>query len=65
MGKIMDNKFNRRYGGKICMVYSEKQENPAKEKEHNAQLCKTFEAVLSGILGRGVTPEELLGIEKL
>jgi|GEM_PF-3063401 len=65
MGKIMNNKFKRRYGGKIYMVYAEKRESPAKQKERNTEICKTFETVLSGILKRAITPEELLGIIKL
>jgi len=65
MGKIMDNKFNQRYGGKICVVYSEKRESPARQKERNGELSKAFEAVLSGISGRTASPKELLGIKKL
>jgi len=65
MGKIMDNKFRRRYGGKIVIVYSGKRESPAKEKEHKAQLAKAYENVLFGILGRAAKPEELMGIKKL
>jgi len=65
MGKIMDNKFKRRYGGKMVMVYSGKRESPANEKERNTQLAKVYENVLTEILGRMAKPEELVGLTRI
>lgn len=65
MGKILDNKFRRRFGERIYAVYPNNPLSPAKRKEAASQLQAVFIAVANGLLGRVVTTEELLGIVRL
>ncbi len=64
MGQRIRNNFNKRFGGRIRVVYA--QDSSASEKQlRNGRLCEAIIKVLSGILGREPTQKELLGIEDL
>jgi hypothetical protein len=58
MGIKLDNKFNRRYGGKIKVAYAGKRESPARRRERNAEIAKAFEKVLAGIYDTVVKTDE-------
>ena len=61
--RIRDN-FNKRFGSRIRITYSEKKS--ASEKQlHNGKLCKAIIKVISGILGREPTQREILGIDDI
>ena len=64
MGQTIKNNFNKRFGGRIRIVYAQKVS--ALEKQViNERLCKAMIEVLTGILGREPTQRELLGIDDL
>jgi len=64
MGQRIKNNFNKRFGGRIRIVYAQK--ISATEKQLlNEKLCKAMIQVLSGILGREPTQRELLGLDDI
>lgn len=64
MGQRIRNNFNKRFGGRIRIVYAQKLS--AEEKHlQNEKLCKAMTQILSGILGREPTQRELLGIDDI
>jgi len=64
MGQRISTIFNKRFGGRIRIVYAQK--SSASEKQfRNGELCKAIIKVLSGILGREPTQRELLGIDDI
>lgn len=64
MGQRIRNNFNKRFGDRIRVVYS--QNSSASEKQlRDGRFCEAIIKVLSGILGREPTQKELLGIEDL
>jgi len=64
MGQRINNNFNKRFGDRIRAVYA--QDSSVSEKQlRNGRLCEAIIKVLSGILGREPTQNELLGIEDL
>ncbi|MFA5104834.1 MAG: hypothetical protein WC527_06625 [Candidatus Margulisiibacteriota bacterium] len=64
MGQRISTNFNKRFGGRIRIVYAQK--SSASEKQfRNGELCKAIIKVLSGILGREPTQRELLGIDDI
>jgi len=64
MGKGTRYNFNKRFGGRIRIVYAQK--SSASEKQlQDGKLCKAIIKVLTGILGREPTQRELLGLEDI
>lgn len=64
MGQRIRNNFNKRFGGRIRVVYAQKLS--AEEKQlQNEKLCKAMIQVLSGILGREPTQREVLGLDDI
>ena len=64
MGERIKNNFNKRFGGRIRVVYAQKPS--ASEKQiQNERLCKAMIQVLSGILGREPTQREVLGLDDI
>ena len=54
--------FQKRFEGKIEVAYREKPLEPAEQQIQNTRLLKAFTQVLSSVLKREPTQEELLGI---
>lgn len=64
MGQTIKNNFNKRFGGRIRIVYAQKV-SALERQVLNERLCKAMIEVLTGILGREPTQRELLGIDDL
>ncbi len=64
MGQTIKNNFNKRFGGRIRIVYAQKV-SVTEKQVINEKLCKAMVEVLTGILGREPTQRELLGIDDL
>ncbi len=64
MGQTIKNNFNKRFGGRIRIVYAQKV-SALERQILNERLCKAMIEVLTGILGREPTQRELLGIDDL
>jgi len=62
MGQRIKNNFNKRFGGRIRIVYAQKLSVEEKQLV-NEKLCKAMMEVLSGILGREPTQREILGLD--
>jgi len=63
--KRITNNFNKRFGDRIGMVYMNEPPEPAVRHIQNTEICKAFINVLTGILGRAPTQNEILGIEDI
>jgi len=57
--------FEKRFGDKIAVAYRQKALEPAELQICNSRLLKAFKQVLTGILKREPTQEELLGINPI
>lgn len=64
MGQTIKNNFNKRFGGRIRIIYAQKV-SVTEKQVINEKLCKAMVEVLTGILGREPTQRELLGIDDL
>lgn len=64
MGQRIRNNFNKRFGDRIRIVYTQKL-SAAEKQLLNEKLCKAMMQVLSGILGREPTQRELLGLDDI
>ncbi len=64
MGQRISNNFNKRFGDRIRVVYSQNSSSLDKQLQ-NGSVCEAITKVISGILGREPTQKELLGIEDL
>jgi len=64
MGQRIRNNFNKRFGGRIRIVYAQKLSASEKQLQ-NERLCKAMIQVLSGILGREPTQREILGLDDI
>lgn len=62
MGQRVTKNFERRFADKISVYFPEKVPEPVEQEIRNTKLVKAFTDVLSGILKREPTQEELLGI---
>jgi len=62
MGQRIINNFEKRFGGRIRIDYTQKSSASEKRLQDGA-LCKAIIKVLSGILGREPTQREILGID--
>jgi hypothetical protein len=64
MGQRIRNNFNKRFGGRIRVVYAQKLSVEEKQLL-NEKLCKAMIEILSGILGREPTQREILGLDDI
>jgi hypothetical protein len=62
MGKPLTNQFQKRFSGRISVVYAERPGSLAEQKMQNEALAKAVAQVMAGILKREPTQEELLGL---
>jgi len=62
--RITEN-FHKRFKGGIRVVYQDKPLEPTEQKIRSARLLMAFALVLSEVLKREPTQEELLGITKI
>lgn len=64
MGQRIRRNFNKRFGGRIRIVYA--QRSSASEKQlQDGKLYKAIMKVLAGILGREPTQREILGVDDI
>ena len=61
MGQRMSNNFKKRFGDRVGMVYMIRPLTASGHKLQNEALAKAVAQVLTGILKREPTNEELLG----
>ena len=64
MGQRIRNNFNKRFGGRIRVVYAQKL-SAAEKQLQDEKLYKAITQVLSGILGREPTQREVLGLDDI
>lgn len=64
MGQRTKNNFNKRFGGRIRIVYAQKTSASEKQLQYG-KLCKAIIKVLSGIIGREPTQREILGLDEI
>ena len=64
MGQRVRNNFNKRFGGRIRIVYSQKS-SAAEKQLQDGKLCEAIIKVISGILGREPTQREILGLDDI
>ena len=65
MGQRMSNKFKERFGDRVSVVYRGKPLTVSEQKLQNETLAKAVAHVLTGILKREPTEEELLGVTEI
>ena len=65
MGQRIMKNFHKRFGDRIKTTYQDHPLNPADQKIQNARILAAFTLVLSAILKREPTQEELLGVTKI
>lgn len=62
--KIAGN-FKKRFGDRINLVYADKPSSASERQMQNSKICKAITSVISGILGREPTHNEILGIDDI
>ena len=65
MRQDITKNFYKRFGDRIKVVYLDKPLEPTEQKIRNAKIRVAFTLMLSEILKREPTQEELLGITKI
>jgi len=65
MGKPLVSKFEKRFGKRISVAYSDRSLTPDEQKLRNEAIARAITQVIKGILNREPTDEELLGIVPL
>ena len=66
MGIRLQNNFKKRFGDRsFKVVYPEKRLTGDERKLRNEKIAEAAKAVLTGILKREPTPEELYGFEDI
>ena len=65
MSKRIDDNFRKRFGDRIEIKYLDKPLEPTEQKIRNAKILTAYTLMLSEILKREPTQEELLGIVKI
>jgi len=65
MGQTREKNFLKRFGGRFSMSFAERPLTPTERKVQNEALCKAVTGVMTGILKREPTQEELLGLEDI
>ena len=65
MGQRMSNKFKKRFGNRVSVVYRGKPFRANEQKLQNETLAKAVIQVLAGILKHEPTSEELLGVAEI
>ncbi|MFA4905066.1 MAG: hypothetical protein WC645_01030 [Candidatus Margulisiibacteriota bacterium] len=65
MGKPLISQFQKRFSGRMSVVYAERQGSLAEQKMQKEALAKAVTQVIAGILQREPTQEELLGLVDL
>lgn len=62
MTKKTTRNFDKRYGNRVTAVYRGTSLEPAEAQLRTVKLLDAFTQVLTGVVGRECTQEELLGI---
>ena len=62
MGQRILNNFHKRFGDRIIVTYTDKPHLPEEQALQNKDIADAIVQVLTGILKREPTQDELLGI---
>ncbi len=65
MGLRLERKFQERFGDRIEVVYADKPLEGEERRLNSKRLSEAVKAVMTAILKREPTPEELLGIKPI
>ena len=65
MGRRIEQNFQKRFGDRIAIVYADKPLQGEERRIHHQRLSEAVKAVLTAILKREPTLEELLGIKPI
>ena len=65
MGKPLVSQFQKRFKDRIAVVYADKPRTAVEQQVQGETLAKAVTQVITGILKREPTQEELLGIVDL
>ena len=65
MERKTETNFQKRFGGRTSVTFSDRPFHPAETKAQNETLCRAVREVIAGILEREPTTEEMLGIEEI
>lgn len=65
MERKTETNFQKRFGGRISVTFSDRPLQPAESKAQNEALCRAITEVMAGILTREPMQEELLGLEDI
>ncbi|MCK4248402.1 MAG: hypothetical protein KAX15_01335 [Candidatus Omnitrophica bacterium] len=61
MGDRIKKNFEKRFGNRIYRFFLDKPLSPFEQRLQNQKINKAFLAVLTGLLGRKPTQDEILG----
>lgn len=65
MNKSMGENFQKRFGNRIEVVYVDKEPDPVERQFRSQQLAGAVKALITAVLKRDPTQEELLGIKPI
>lgn len=65
MGRSKDKNFKNRFGERIVVTYPDRPLSLIEQKAQDEKVFKAFTQVLSGILDREPSPNELFGLEQI
>ncbi len=65
MGRSVEQNFQKRFGDRIEVVYADKPLKGEERRLHSQRLSEAVKAVLTAVLKREPTVEELLGIKPI
>lgn len=65
MERKTETNFQKRFGERISVLFSDRSLQPAGSKAQNEALCRAITEVMAGILKREPTQEEILGLEDI
>ena len=65
MGRRVEQNFQKRFGDRIAIVYAEEPLQGEERRLHHQRLSESVKAVLTAVLKREPTLEELLGIKPI
>lgn len=65
MNHSSEKKFQKRFGEEIEVVYSTKPVDVEERRFSNERLSQAIKAVMTDVLKREPTPQELLGVDQI
>ena len=65
MGRRIRSNFDDRFGSRISIIYANKPDGTFEQNIQNENICKAFNEVVAGIIGREPSEVEIFGIRNL